>query len=1676
MAVDAVTVAFRVGVRVADVAHRVTPTQDFGERWALVVAGLSSFEAVDKFCQDSLLPLTSRPYVSAYAPNGITVSGPPRVLAELAESRELKGVRSGTVPVYGPYHASHLYTQLDISDIIGGLASTTTASGSEHIPFLSGEKTEAQGRSFVQLLENAVRQILLDPIRWGNILDNLQSSIEEATTSKSFTVTPIGTTADQLIYTALKQTSLRALVPSTPNPRPSALPEGPTPSPNKGKIAIIGMSGRFPNAKDNDAFWEILSQGLDVHKRVPPLRWDIETHVDANGRQKNASAAQFGNWLDDPAGFDARFFNIAPRAAPQIDPAQRLALMTAYEAIEQAGVVPDTTPSTRSDRIGVFYGVTGSDWMETNSAQDVDMYFIPGGNRAFIPGRISYYFKFGGPSYALDTACSSSMASIQLACSMLCKKEIDMAPFDDTADGYCRGEGVGTVVVKRLDDAIADHDPILGVILGSETNHSVESDSITRPDPGAQVNLFRKILRQAAVEPSSVGYVEMHGTGTQAGDAGEMSSVLETFAPPLSDAKRGARKNNEALYLGSAKANIGHGEAASGVASLIKVLLMMQNNTIVPHIGIKTKINSKFPSDLKERNVHIAQESTAWPAQGSSKRRRAFVNNFSAAGGNTALLLEDAPVPDHDSGAALADPRSQYLVACSAKTVNSLRGNLASLLGFLKQNPEVSLGQLSYTTTARRIHYQNRAMLSGSLEQICSQIETAIRDNTIAASNHRNAPKLVFTFTGQGSQYAGMGKQLFATSSVFRTEMLRLDQTAQSLGFPSVLPVIEADEQKDIRTFSPVIVQLASICMQISFCKLWAALNVTPTAVVGHSLGEYAALNAAGVLSDADTLFLVGKRAELLEKKCARGTHAMLVVRASVQEVASGLGDTKHEIACINSATETVLAGPNEDISAAKARLSGFKCTQLAVSYAFHSSQIDPVLTEFKRIASGVTFCKARIPILCPLTGEVVPEGACVFGPDYLARHAREPVDMLKALGSMPSNVVTLEIGPHPAVSGMVKAVLGPQVQTLFSSQRARPAWDVLGATLKSLYTAGADIRWAEYHRDFPSCHQVLRLPAYSWDLKEYWIRYVNDWSLRKGEPLPAAIMSAGLRSATIHRVIEETRDSENINISVETDIAHNDLTGLVQGHTIDGTPLFSPSIYTDMALNLGKFILRTYYPNQPGRIIDVSGMSISKPLVLQTDATQQLLQAHVEVNRASQIATIKYMSSDARNEPQECASCTLQFRDMRIPATLQDETRAVLQRQRVLHDGVASGSSARFNHSMVYRYMRPLEWFHRDYRALDEIVLDSNTLEASSRLTFGGLRSDGDFYLHPAVTDALAQTCVFAMNCNDNADLDTDTKVYVNHGWSSFQMFEPLDPRKVYTTYTRMTEGANQLWHGDLFVFDGDKLVAFFAKMAIQGVARRVLRSVLTPGTALGPANRQDLQKQQPSIKQAITGPQSVNNFAQNLREFPQSWPTQAPSLDRGRDKTSQALSIIAQVSGVAIDDIGDDALFSDLGIDSLLAITIATRLNVELDVHLGSDMLLCEESTVGDLKAMLGDSKASGSSTPPPSDSASDTCDSSESGARTPGSEINTDLIECDFGRVLEIFAQESGVATHDMTDDLNFADSGIDSLVFLSVVGRLRIELQLDAKHNALYSECFTLGELKQFLLGVPRLVPH
>lgn len=1095
--------------------------------------------------------------------------------------------------MYAPFHTWRLFSKHDIEQI---LESTSPEQWSNRIacsPVLSSSSGKVvSARSYRDLLEVALEDILLRPIRWEDLVYGV-SYFSQFSRDSHITLHPIGTNAEKALCAALKQQGYSPVISSESRPELQEFQSASFKTPSgRSKIAIVGMSGRFPEAEDLDAFWQVLFRGLDVHKTVPPSRWDVSTHVDPTGRRKNTSRTPYGCWLNNPGLFDAKFFNISPREAPQVDPASRIALMTTYEAMEQAGMVPGATPSTQPDRVGVFYGVSSNDWMEMNSSQDIDTYFIPGGCRAFVPGRINYFFKFSGQSCSVDTACSSSLSAIHIACNALWQGDVDTAiaggtnvltnpaytagldrghflsrkgncnTFDEMADGYCRGEAIATVILKRLEDAVADRDPILGVILGAYTNHSAEAESITRPHCDIQRAVFTKILNDAGVNPYDVSYVEMHGTGTQAGDITEMNSVLQTFAPT---AGATGRNDSQALYLGSVKANVGHGEGAAGATSLAKVLLMLKHNTIPPHCGIKSQINPRFPTDLDERKVFIARKPVPWLKRSDNRPRRVFVNNFSAAGGNSAILVEDAPVVAPRDG---TDPRSSHVVAVSAKCATSLRKNVQSLLSFLDSTPadQVSLPALSYTTTARRLHYPHRVVVSGSsLEEVKSKLGQALArgDGTVRP---KSAPPVTFAFTGNGSQYPGMGKQLFENIPSFRSDLIHLDQIVQSHGCPSVLEFCSAAGD-NLDSYSPFVIQVATICLEIALARLWISLGIVPHSVVGHSLGEYAALNIAGVLSDSDTIYLVARRAQLLQERCERGTHAMLAVGASQATAAHHLRGRNYEISCINGPEDVVLSGKVEDIREIQATLASLKikATLLSVPYAFHSSQVDVILDDFEKSAKTLNFRKPTIPVICPLSATVV-EDSGFFGPKYLSDHCRKPVNMLEALReAWNSRVISeksqiLEIGPQPFFTQMVKSVLNSSVTTLPCLKRKQDTWPIWASTLSTLYAAGANINWMEYHRGFEACQQVIQLPTYNWDLKDYWIQGQQATVSNAKMPIagPDPVLPK-LESPSIQRVVENTIQRGKGSIVVETDIGHSDVFAIAQGHRVDNIPLCTP-------------------------------------------------------------------------------------------------------------------------------------------------------------------------------------------------------------------------------------------------------------------------------------------------------------------------------------------------------------------------------------------------------------------------------------------------------------------------------------------------------------------------------------
>ncbi len=1061
-------------------------------------------------------------------------------------------------------------------------------------PFIASNATD--------LFEQVVSEMLTKPITWDNVIRSVVERVTKTDTRNvNLLVFRVSLPSQQMssALTAMGpdlvvETEDFILWVNTDIEEGKHEPQGSMES----KIAIVGMSCRMPGgATDTEKYWRLLEAGLDVHRKIPADRFDVESHHDITGKRMNTSHTAYGCFIDEPGLFDAPFFNMSPREADQTDPMQRLALVTAYEALERAGYVANRTPATNLTRIGSWYGQASDDYREVNTAQEISTYFIPGGCRAFGPGRINYFFKFAGPSFNCDTACSSSLATIQAACTALWAGDVDTVvagglnvlsnsdafaglcnghfltktpnackTWDAEADGYCRADGIGSIVMKRLDDAEADNDNILGVILAAATNQSANAVSITHPHAGHQADLYRQVMTRAGVDPFDVSYIEFHGTGTQAGDAEEMKSITEVFAP----IKGKRRTAKQPLHIGAVKANVGHGEAAAGVTAMLKVLLMLQKSAIPPHVGIKNDINPGFPKDMDKRNLHIPFKVTEW-SRAPSKKRIAVVNNFSAAGGNTTIALEEAPVRERTG----SDSRTSHVVTVSAKSKISLKGNIQRLLAYLDENEDVSLADLAYSLTARRYHHNYRLAINavdviGFKKQLTSKLEGVESQKPIPATG---PPPVVFVFTGQGAADKSMNLQLYHDSPFFHTQIQNLDRLTQRLGFPSFIPAIDGSYPKD-HAFSPVITQVAHVCIEIALTKHWEMLGVKPEAVVGHSLGEYAAFCAAGVLSASDAIFLVGSRAQMLESLCTAGSHKMMAVKAARADIEDAVKDMLYDLACVNGPKETVLSGTTEQMEALAVPLQekGYRCIFLDVLFAFHSAQMDPILDAFEETArKGVLFHAPTLPVVSPLMGKVIFDEKSL-NPEYVRRATRQTVNFLSAIESahatqiVDKDTVWVDVGPHPVCAAFIKAILDPPPTAVGSFRRGEDNWTSIAQSLGQLHCAGVQVRWDEFHRPFEPSLSLLDLPTYSWNDKRHWIQYNGDWALTKGNTFydaekgldkgKASITNAlvsNLRTATVQQIIEETFEGSFSRVVMQSDLMQPEFLAAAHGHKMNG-------------------------------------------------------------------------------------------------------------------------------------------------------------------------------------------------------------------------------------------------------------------------------------------------------------------------------------------------------------------------------------------------------------------------------------------------------------------------------------------------------------------------------------------
>ncbi|TSC24494.1 type I polyketide synthase [Corallococcus sp. Z5C101001] len=980
-------------------------------------------------------------------------------------------------------------------------------------------------------------------------------------------------------------------------------------------IAIIGMGCRFPGGADTpERFWRLLREGVDAVGEIPSDRWDVDAYYDPNPEAPGKIYTRQGAFVPDPHLFDASFFGLSPREANSLDPQQRLLLEVTWEALEDAGYSPQQLSRSRT---GVFIGIGQNDYTHlqllAGDPTRISAYAGTGNGFCFASGRLSHVLGLQGPNMAVDTACSSSLVAVHLASQSLRTGECELAlvggvqrilapeitvflsrtralapdgrckTFDASADGYGRGEGCGMVVLKRLSKALEAGDRILGVIRGSAVNHDGPSSGFTVPNGEAQQALIREALRTAGVPPSRVSYVEAHGTGTSLGDPIEVRALAAALGE--------GRTLDQPLLIGSVKTNIGHLEAAAGVAGLIKVVLGLQHRLIPPHLHLKQPTPHLPWAELP---IRIPTTPTRFPVSG--ERLVAGVSSFGISGTNAHVLLEEAP----EHAAPRAGPeRPLNVLTLSARGEPALDALVARYATHLENTPDAPLGDLCFTANAGRAHFRHRlSVAAGSSEELRARLAELQRGGSAQGSLRTHvpetgAPRIAFLFTGQGSQYPGMGRELYETQPVFRRtleqcqELLRdeLDRPLLEVLYPAPGATSPIDET--------AYTQPALFALEYALAALWRSWGVEPSTVAGHSVGEYVAACVAGVFSLEEGLRLIARRGRLMQELPRDG--AMAAVFADEARVAEALRPHARElaIAAVNGPRDVVLSGRREALQQVLAELGrhGVGSRPLNTSHAFHSPLMEPMLAAFEQAAARVTFSPPRITLISNLTG--LPATKHQLGRDYWVQHVRAPVRFAASVAALREREceLFLELGPKPVLSELGRQ-LDPDGRCAWlpSLSKGRRDWQVTLQSLQELYGRGVPVDWVGFDSGYS--RRRIALPTYPFQRQRFWVesppsarpgRSTAPHAPRTAHPLLGQRVPSALRQRLFEaRVGPETP-------------------GFLGDHRVLGTPVFPGAGYVELALAAGASWLGT--PR-----LELEDVSFQKALHLGGEVTLQLI------------------------------------------------------------------------------------------------------------------------------------------------------------------------------------------------------------------------------------------------------------------------------------------------------------------------------------------------------------------------------------------------------------------------------------------------------------------------------------
>ncbi|WP_020659292.1 type I polyketide synthase [Amycolatopsis benzoatilytica] len=1093
-------------------------------------------------------------------------------------------------------------------------------------------------------------------------------------------------------------------------------------------VVIVGMGCRYPGGVESpEDLWRLVADGVDAITEFPENRgWDVAALYDADPDHHGTSYTRSGGFLPEAAEFDAGFFGMSPREALTTDPQQRLLLEVSWEALERAGIDPVTL---RGSQTGVFAGVMYHDYSSLLDSHEFEGYQGSGSAGSVASGRVSYALGLEGPAVTVDTACSSSLVAMHLAAQALRSDECSLAlaggvtvmstpgtfvefsrqrgmavdgrckAFSDGADGVGWAEGVGMVVLERLSDAERNGHRVLAVVRGSAVNQDGASNGLTAPNGPAQQRVIRQALAGAGLSSSDVDVVEAHGTGTSLGDPIEAQALLATYG----------QDRVTPLLLGSVKSNIGHAQAAAGVAGVIKMVLAMRHG-VVPKTLHVAEPSSHV--DWTGGAVSLLTERRAWPAVG--RARRAGVSSFGISGTNAHVILEELPAVAEETARPMHSGVVPLLL--SGKTPGALAAQAGRLAARLKSSPELALGDVGFSLAASRSAFEHRAVV---LAESCDQA-TEILTGTGAIEGAAADSRLAFLFTGQGSQRLGMGRELYGRFPVFAEAF---DAVAGLLDCP-VREVVwgeDAGALDDTRH-----AQLGLFAVEVALFRLVESFGVRPDFVAGHSVGEIAAAHVAGVLSLEDACVLVSARARLMGE--LPGGGVMAAVAAAEADVVPLLAEGV-SIAAVNGPESVVVSGTEAAVRAVEERLAevGCRTRRLAVSHAFHSPLMDPMLAEFERAIAGLSFGPARIPVVSAVTGQL----ADIASVDYWVRQVREPVRFADSVETLVSEGVGnfLDLGPDGALSSAAKLSLPEDAVAVPSLRKDRPEELTALTALAHLYVRGVDVAWESL---FPGARPV-DLPTYAFQHRRYWPSSAGT--------SPGDVRAAGL-GAPEHPLLGAAVRVADSDTVLLTGLVSTRTQPWLADHVVHGRVLVPGTALLELAIRAG---------DEAG-CDRVEELTLGTPLAVPEQSSVQLQVAVAEPDESGRRAVSIYSRpGDAEDEPwTRHATGVLALGEHRAGFGAPDWPPAGAEPVE-LADFYEQRAADGFDYGEMFRGLRAV------WRAGSEVWAEAALPEGAGAAGFG---------LHPALLDAALHAGAF-----DGRAADDPSRRSVPFSWTDVSL-----------------------------------------------------------------------------------------------------------------------------------------------------------------------------------------------------------------------------------------------------------------------------------------------------------------